>query len=207
MSFLFFIKGLLSGIIVSAPLGPMGIMCIRNAIQKGWSSAIFVGLGIALADTLFAIVAGFSVSYIQVFLEEYAAIFRIIGSTILLVLAWKILQSHPAEPFKKTVQKRRLVWRDMLSAFIVTVSNPITILFFGSIFASTVIPESANHQHAIAMLVVGVFVGALSWWTFLGGIVHKHKSHFNIRHIFWINRITGSAIIVLALWGLTGFFF
>lgn len=204
MSILFLVKGLLSGLAVSAPLGPMGIMCIRNALQKGWSSAFYIGLGIALADTLFAIVAGYSVTFVHQFLDEYAGILRFIGALILLVISWKILRSHPAEPFRNKEEKPHLIWRDMLSAFIVTVSNPLTILFFGSFFASIAIPTHTDYQQSVVLLVVGVFLGAMLWWLFLGGIVHKYRAQFSIRHIFWINRVTGSIILALALWGIIG---
>lgn len=179
-------------------------MCIRNAIQKGWLSAVYIGFGIALADTLFAIIAGYGLSFMHNLLDEYAVILRAIGSFILLILSWKILTSHPAEPFRNKDDKPHLIWRDVLSAFIVTVSNPLTILFFGSFFASITIPNNAEYQQSILLLVLGVFLGAISWWTFLGGMVHKYKAQFSIRHIFWINRITGSIILLLAFWGLIG---
>lgn len=204
MIVLFLLKGIISGIAVSAPLGPMGILCIRNSIQKGWKSSVYVGLGIALADTLFAIVAVYSIGFVQLFLEEHALLLRGIGSIILVFIAWKILMGHPAEPFRNKEDKPQQIWRDMISAFIVTISNPITVLFFGSFFASIVIPADADYHQSILLLVLGVFLGAMSWWTFLGKIVHKHKAQFTIRHIFWINRITGSIILLLAFWGLIG---
>lgn len=200
----FLLKGLVFGLAVSAPLGPMGIMCIRNAIQKGWINAIYIGLGIALADTLFAVIAGFGVSFMHNLLNEYAVILRALGSIILLVLSWKILNSHPAEPFRNKEEQPHRVWRDILGAFIVTVSNPLTILFFGSFFASIVVPNNEDYQQSILLLVLGVFLGAMAWWSFLGGMVHRYKEQFSIRHIFWVNRITGSIILILAFWGLYG---
>jgi len=182
----------------------MGILCIRNAIQKGWISAVCIGLGIALADTLFAIAAVYSISFVQHFLEEHANILRGIGSIILVFIAWKILTSHPAEPFRNKEDKPRFIWLDMISAFIVTVSNPLIILFFGSFFASIVIPTDGEYHQSILLLVLGVFLGAMSWWIFLGRIVQRYKTQFTIRHLFWINRITGSIILVLAFWGLFG---
>jgi len=140
----------------------------------------------------------------QRLLDEYSLILRMVGSIILIILSWKILASHPAEPFRNKEVKPHLIWRDMLSAFVVTVSNPLTILFFGSFFASAVVPNNADYQQSILLLVLGVFLGAMCWWVFLGGIVHRYKSQFSIRHIFWINRVTGISILSLGVWGLIG---
>lgn len=189
---------------VSAPLGPMGILCIRNSLQKGWTGALSMGFGMAVADSFFAAAAGFGLQAFVGSLTAYAIPLRTLGSIFICFLAWQILKTHPVVAFRQQTAKKSHAWKEMIGAFLVTASNPLTILFFGGVFAGLIQRTSAMNT---SFLVLGVFIGAMSWWAMLGLVVSRLKDRFSIRHVFWINRITGVLVLLLGLMGIISVFY
>ena len=199
MDIYFIIKGILIGISVSAPLGPIGVLCIQRTLNKGFKSGLISGIGAASADIIYAIIAGFSITFISDFLIENQNYIRIIGGMFLIFIGAKIFTSNPAKQIRKLRTKGNNYYKDYITSFLVTVSNPITILAFGAIFASFNMVEKGSGTFPIIILVVTVFSGAILWWLSLISIVTIFKSRIRLRNLLWINRVTGILIIIFAL--------
>jgi len=199
LDLLFIIKGLLIGISVSAPLGPIGVLCIQRTLNKGFKSGLVSGIGAASADIIYAIIAGFSITYISDFLIEYQTYIRIIGGTFLILVGVRIALSNPAKQIRKLRIKGNNFYKDYITSFLITVSNPITILAFGAFFAAFNMISKNGGDFPIVIMIITVFSGSLLWWLSLIGIVTIFKKRIRLRNLLWINRITGILIVLFAI--------
>jgi len=199
LDLLFIIKGILIGISVSAPLGPIGVLCIQRTLNKGFKSGFASGVGAASADIIYAVIAGFSITFISDFLIEYQTYIRIIGGAFLILVGIRISISNPAKQIRKLRVKGNNYYKDYITSFFITVSNPITILAFGAFFAAfNMIDKSVSNFH-IFIMIIAVFSGSLIWWLSLIGVVTIFKKRIRLRNLLWINRITGVLIVLFAL--------
>ncbi len=199
MDLLFIIKGILIGISVSAPLGPIGVLCIQRTLNKGFKSGFVSGAGAASADIIYAVIAGFSITFIKDFLIEYQTYIRIVGGAFLILVGIRIMISNPAKQIRKLRVKGNNYYKDFLTSFLITVSNPITILAFGAFFAAFNMIDKANGNFPIFIMILTVFGGSLLWWLSLISIVTIFKKRIRLRNLLWINRITGVLIVLFAL--------
>lgn len=202
MTVTFILKGLFIGFIISVPLGPMGLLCIRNAIHKNWREASLIGLGIALADVFYASIAAFGIRHISDFLIEHEKIIHFIGFIILLLIGLKLFFKKPISLIQEQSQKKKQTIQDIGSAFIITASNPLTIIFFGSIFSSLVSINQLTPALSIYALLAGIFIGAMFWWASLAFTIQKQRNKFNFRKLYWVNKGTAILLILICLVGL-----
>lgn len=195
-----FLKGLLVGLIVSAPMGPIGVLCVQKTINKGRLQGFISGLGAATADTSYAILAAFGVTFITDFLSKNQLFFQIAGVVVLLFLGFKMLLKNPIQEYRYYRTPRRTgIIGDYISVFLLTVSNPMTIIFFGAAFSMlNLMTDESTLQNGVT-LVWAIFAGAVAWWFTLTYVVDIFRKHFRLRSIVWLNRISGIAIIVLTL--------
>jgi len=189
----------LIGISVSAPLGPIGVLCIQRTLNKGFKSGFISGIGAASADIIYAIIAGFSITYISDFLIEYQTYIRIIGGAFLILVGIRISISNPAKQVRKLRIKGNNYYKDYITSFLITVSNPITILAFGAFFATFNMIDKNAGNFPIVIMIITVFGGALLWWVSLISVVTVFKSKIRLRNLLWINRITGVLIVLFAI--------
>jgi len=197
---LFIIKAILIGISVSAPLGPIAVLSIQRTLNKGFKSGFISGIGAASADIIYAIIVGFSITFISDFLTKYQEYFRIIGGMFLIYIGFKIFSSNPGKQVRKLRLKGNNYYKDFITAFFLTISNPLTILAFGAFFTGLGMVDKAGGQFPIVVMIVSVFSGALLWWLGLISIVTIFKKRIRLRNLLWINRITGSLIVIFALY-------
>ncbi len=208
----FFLKGLLVGIFVSAPMGPVGVLCVQRTVSKGRIKGFFSGLGAATADTFYAFLAAFGISFVSNFLTENQKLFQIIGVSVLLFIGVRMILKNPIKEFrenhknKHVIKKRHLV-KDYIAVFFLTISNPLTILFFGAAFTMFGLLTMAESPTDSYLLVMGIFTGACLWWFFLTTMVARFKKRFNLRSMFVINRVSGIIILILTLSAIIKFFF
>ncbi len=191
----FFIKGLIIGFLIAAPVGPIGILCIRRTLLHGRLPGFVSGLGAAAADTVYGFIAAFSLTFISDFLVAHQTLFRIIGAAFICVLGIKTFFSqtnrHTASPADGTLLA------DFVTTFALTLMNPITIFAFTAVFAGVGVEHSTHNLEGF--LVAGVFAGAASWWlliTTLAGLFHRKISPENL---LWLTRISGVIITVFGL--------
>lgn len=191
--------GVLIGFAASVPLGPIGVLCIQRTLQRGRLSGFISGLGAALSDTLYAIIAGFSISYVVAFIEEQIFWLQIFGAGILLLLGIRIFRSNPAVQLRKQRKRKSTLIHDFGSTFLITISNPLAVFLFIAFFASFRAVNPNTDIWGQLILIGGVFIGAASWWLILTSIVSLFRSVVNLRRLFWINKIAGAAIIIFVI--------
>jgi threonine/homoserine/homoserine lactone efflux protein len=195
------LKGIIVGISVSAPLGPLGILCIQRTINKGFLSGFFSGLGAAIADILYASVAGFGISIIADFLKAEEYPIRIIGGILVIVFGVMIFRSNPVKQIRQQKTQKKGYISDLVSGFFITITNPLTIIVFGAVFAGLGLNESSTFKLIIYTLF-GIFSGALIWWLSLTIGVNIFRKKIRLRNLYWINKITG---ILVAVFGIAVF--
>ncbi|QZE15670.1 LysE family translocator [Halosquirtibacter laminarini] len=201
------LKGAIIGLCASVPLGPIGVLCVQKTINKNRKAGFYAGLGAASSDTIYAIIAGFSLSYIIDLIRTHEVMFRFFGAIILIVLGWHIFQSDPSSDVQKFKKKTASYWQDYFFTFLLTFSNPLAILIFFSIFARFQMVISLDEPLVALFLIGGIFIGAMSWWYILTSVVNMFRHKFNMKNLKLGNRIAGSVIIVFAIVTLLAFWF
>lgn len=201
-----FLKGLILGFSIAAPVGPIGILCIRKTLQFGRLSGLFSGLGAATADMIFGIIAAFGLTVISNVLLAGQFWLRIIGGGFLLYLGMKTFFSKAAIEKKHNVHHATLL-NDFISTFFLTITNPMTILSFLAIFAGIGLPKSQGHFIHAGLLVFGVFLGSAIWWFILCEFVTLFRRKIEQKMMIWINRFAGIIIVGFGLLALASTFF
>lgn len=199
MSFAFFIKGILIGLAVSIPLGPIGILVIQRTVNRNRTSGFFSGLGVSLSDTIYAVVAGYSLTYIIDFIRLHQVSFQIIGALIVLFLGIHIYFKNPVRDLRKYRRKGSSYFQDLASTFLITFPNPMVIFIFLAVFAGAGIAFQIDQPYQAVFVILGVFTGTNAWWLGLTGTVSIFRHKFNLRVLWWFNKIAGAAIILLAV--------
>lgn len=186
----------LIGLAIAAPVGPIGMLCIRKTLEIGLIGAIAVGLGAALADSVYGLVAALGLTAVSHFLLEKATYIKVVGGGFLLYLAYKELKIKPV-PKLAPIGKSKHMSRLVTEIFFLTLTNPATILTFIGIFAG--IGGGAASTTEMILLVVGIFLGSMTWWLFLGTLIVKitHKLPEG-----WIHHIRTLSAIILGGFGL-----
>jgi threonine/homoserine/homoserine lactone efflux protein len=198
ISFLF--RGLLIGFSIAAPVGPIGVLCIRRTLADGRSSGLVSGLGAATADAIYGGIAGFGLTFISSLLISQHFWFRLIGGAFLCYLGIKTFLTKPAEQ-AATIRGRSLLGAYASTVFL-TLTNPTTILSFAAIFAGLGIASTNGNYLSASVLVLGVFLGSALWWFILSGGVSLFRTKFNTQGLRWVNRISG---ILITIFGLIAF--
>lgn len=196
MSFDLFFQGLLIGFLVSFPVGPMAVLVIQRTANRNFKSGFYTGLGIAITDSLWALIAGFSVSYIITFLRTYQSLIQAIGGIVVLFLGIYIFRSHPISSIRKFRRKGTNSFQCFITAMLFALSNPAVILVYIAVFASSNIMFNINHLFSPLEFILGFLMGAVSWWLFLTYSINHFRHHFNLRILWWFNKISGVLIIL-----------
>ena len=197
MDYSFFLKGIIIGASVSAPVGPVGLLCINRSLTEGRLRGFVSGLGAATADMLFCIIAGFGFTFVSRFLEEQALWISLVGACGLVFLGVRIFFGRPEE--KSCAVTGGDLAHVYLSTFVLTLINPVTILFFVALFTSLGVTLSHQDYPSLALLIIGVLLGAVLWWFILTGCVSLLHRKLTQEAIRWVNRISGTIVMVLGL--------
>jgi threonine/homoserine/homoserine lactone efflux protein len=179
-------------LIIAAPVGPVNVLCIRRTIEKGWKSGLLSGFGAALADTLYGGVAGFSISLVIQFVIREEFWIRLIGGILLTVIGI-IYYLKPPGSLKGDGDKDESSHSDLISALLLTVTNPTTVLSFVAVLATLGLGRHRPLWQT-SLLVAGIFLGSMTWWTILVGGVNMLRSKINDGTMRWMNRVAGIAI-------------
>lgn len=193
----FFLRGLIIGFLIAAPVGPIGILSIRRSLAEGWLIGLVTGLGAATADAIYGSIAGFGLTLVSTFLVEQALWLRLIGGVFLCYLGVKTVMAKPAQTAANNASKG--VLGAYISTVFLTLTNPTTILSFAAVFAGFNLAASRGDYASAAVLVAGVFIGSALWWLTLSSGVSLLRSHFNPRRLQWLNRISGLILLVFGI--------
>lgn len=200
-------KGIIIGILVSAPMGPIGMLCIQRTLNKGRWHGFITGLGAALSDVIYAALTCLGMGVVVNFVEANQAPLQLAGSVVLGIFGYYIYQSNPVKNLKKQREKKLSFTQDFITAFLLTFSNVLIVLLYIGLFArfGFVLPE-----YSFAMLLGGIVcigLGAVMWWFGITYIVAKLKKWFNVRGIWLLNRVVGTVILFLAVAGVLSVLF
>jgi threonine/homoserine/homoserine lactone efflux protein len=194
MELFLFIKGLILGFSIAAPVGPIGIICIRRTLEESRISGFVSGLGAASADALYASVAAIGLNVLSTFLTNQQFFFRLMGGIFLFILGILTFLRTPVDTSQSQIYKKNLV-SNFITTFFLTLSNPITIISFTAIFSgmSLIIPSARISSPFF--LIFGVFFGSTLWWILLSASVGSLRLKINLSNMRWINRISGLILI------------
>lgn len=202
--FTILLKGLIIGFAIAAPVGPIGVLCIQRSLQNGFKIGLFTGLGAAVADGVYGLIAGFGLTAISSFLLKEQMYIRVGGGVFLLYLGFKLLFKK-ATSMTVTIKPDKSARHAFFSTFFLTLTNPMTILSFIAIFAGLGVGNiSMDYFHAV-FLVMGIVLGSAAWWFLLSGgvalVLHHRISPSNMT---WINRFSGTVMLLFGASALLG---
>ncbi len=195
------VKGFIIGVIVSAPLGPVGVLCIQRTLNKGRWYGFVTGLGAALSDFAYALLTGYGMSFIFDFISANQFYLQLLGSIMLLVFGLYTFKSNPVQSIRPVSQNKGTYLHNFITGLIVTLSNPLIIFLFIGLFArfSFVIPGIPIYEQFVGY--ISIALGAFVWWFFITYFVNKVRNRFNLRGIWIINRVIGIVVMVISVLG------
>lgn len=204
MDIQFFLKGIIIGFVIAAPVGPIGVLCARRTLMHGRRAGFFSGMGAATADALYGFIAAFGLTMVSDFMTGQQFWLRLFGGVVLLGLG---VRAFTARPVKKCDLPRTARHYAGLysSTFFLTLTNPMTIFSFAAVFAGFGLAGTRGSVLSAAVLVVGVFLGSALWWLSLVGVFTVFRRRFDTHHLAWINRVSGviiggsGALVILSL--------
>lgn len=191
---LLFLKGILIGFVIAAPIGPIGILCIQRTISGRYGLSLMTGLGAGVADTVYGAIAGFSLVSIANFIAQYEFYLRLFGSVLLGWIGFSIFRS-PLRHDPLETRSKETFFHGFTSAFFLTLSNPIALIVFAAAFTVMGVSPQSDSLDQSLVLVGGVFVGANGWWFALSTTIHLIHHKLSETNLLWINRISGGLLL------------
>ncbi len=191
-SLLLFLKGLIIGFSIAAPVGPIGILCINRTLAMGLYAGLSSGFGAAFADALYGCIAGFGLVSLSEFLLAKQQIITLLGGAFLAYLG---IRTFYARKPKQIPDNAKSLWRDFTSTFFLTLTNPATIISFIAIYASLGIVEPSASYIEAGLIVLGVFIGSLLWWCILSFSINHIRHKLSDSFLKWINRFSGIILL------------
>jgi threonine/homoserine/homoserine lactone efflux protein len=197
-----FVKGLIVGFALAAPVGPIAALCVQRTIARRWKSGFVSGLGAAVADGLYGLIAAFGATFISDFLINEHEWLQRVGGVILILLGVRLIlkRIEPREPVPNgggngNGNGQRGLAGDFFGTLVLTLTNPMTFVAFAAVFATMGLGATRGHSILTIELVGGVFAGSALWWTILTGLAHAVRHHFDFRKLAVVNRATGIFVI------------
>lgn len=194
-------RGLAIGVLVSAPMGPIGMLVIQRTLTKGRWPAFFTGIGAALSDLIYCLLTGFCLSFITDFINSHQFVIQLVGSIVLAAFGLYLFRKNPTRSLRTADLAATNYWGDLGSGFLLTFSNPLILFFIIGLFArfNFILPEFSIYHHFTAYLTI--FGGALLWWYLVTTLVNYLGKRINVRSLKIINRIIGTLLISMAVVG------
>ena len=192
-----FWKGIVIGLAASIPLGPVGVLCLTKTLNKSRLNGFVTGSGAAFADALYAVIAGFGISFIIHFIVHYQDVLKILGGVLVIYFGIRIFITNPAIQIRQQIKnKEHGLWNDFFTSFALTISNPVGLFVFGAVFAGFGLINKDTSQWNVLILIAGVFTGAMLWWFSLSTLVSIFRNKFKSRRLLYVNKISGGALIL-----------
>ena len=195
----FVFKGMLIGIIASAPMGPVGILCVQRTLNKGRWYGFVTGVGAAASDLLYVLITGVGMSFITDFVNDptYRFYLQVIGSIVLLIFGFFTYRNDPVKNMRQSGKQKGTLWYNAWTAFLVTLSNPLIIILLGALFAQFAFAPSTAFDMVVSFLSVAG--GALLWWYGLTWLIDKIRTKFDTNGIRIINQIIGAVVMLVSV--------
>jgi threonine/homoserine/homoserine lactone efflux protein len=184
-------RGVATGLIIAAPVGPVNVLCMQRTLEKGWRSGVVSGFGAAAADTIYGSVAAFSITLVIDFLLREQFWIRVVGGSLLILIG---VLYYFRKPQRLSGRKNdEATHSDFASTFLLTATNPTTVLSFIAVLATLGMKEQ-RAVGATVLLIGGIFTGSMMWWIILTVSVTALRRKINDRAMVWMNRVAGFAI-------------
>lgn len=193
----FLLKGCLIGFSIAMPVGPIGLLCMRNTLTYGMTCGMICGLGAACADTIYGALAGFGITSVSVFLNNHREMLQLMGAMFLCYLGVTTILSKPKKQTMNIISGSTM--RMFLSTFFLTLTNPLTLFSFAGVFAGLGIGNEGANVNDAMMTTTGVFVGSATWWFILTGICKYFKRKINTKITKWLNHLSGAVIFTFGI--------
>lgn len=203
-------RGIAVGVLISAPMGPVGILCIQRTLDKGRRAGFYTGIGAAISDLFYCLLTGFGLSFIEDIIERNQDVIQLVGSVVLIAFSVYLFRKDPSSPLRRPVPQNVSARKNILGGFLFTFSNPLIIFLIIGLFArfNFTAPEISGGYVAIGYLFIAA--GALGWWYGITYAIEKVRTRFNMRSMKIMNISIGVVIlgfagvgIVTAIMGLT----
>lgn len=195
-------SGLLIGIIISAPMGPIGVLVVQRTLNKGRLPAFYTGLGAALSDLIYCLLTGLGLAFVTDFIEANQQLLQIAGSIMIAAYAAYLFIHNPSRQLSAKTISATTYWRDFATGFLFTFANPLILFFIIGLFTrfNFLAPEFMAYHYIAGYLSIAA--GAVLWWMTVTYFVNKVRSHFNVRSMWIVNRVIATILMIMALVGL-----
>lgn len=203
MDLTLFLQGLWIGLSIAAPVGPIGVLCIRRSIADGGWIGFLCGLGAAASDAVYGAVAAFGLSMVANAMTSQRHLLQFFGGLFLCYLGVRTFRSPPATQQAEVRSGGGLA--SFASTFLLTLTNPMTIIGFGGLFAGAGLATNKTTSLGAIAMVSGVFLGSAAWWMFLSGSASTLKNRITTTHLGWLNKVSGSVLSGYGLWQIANF--
>lgn len=195
------LQGLCIGVVVSAPMGPVGVLCVQRTLNKGRWFGFVTGLGAAISDIIYALITATGISYVLDLIEEGQNMFylQVLGSIMLFLFGTYTFCSNPVKKLRPHNPQKGTLVHNGFTAFLVTLSNPLIIFLFLGLFARFPFMESCNPGWMVLVGFLCIAAGAMAWWFGLTYSIDKVRNRFDERGIWMINRIIGAVVMAVSV--------
>lgn len=197
---IYIIWGILIGVVVAAPLGPVNLICIRRTLAYSRRNGFTVGMGAAVADTIFGAIAVFGLSSVMGMVNRVNGWFEIIGGIILIMVSLNLWTKHPHLTDVEDTVRDRL--KGAVGAFSLTMMNPMTILGFVFLFGALGLQDMGQERIKAMALIGGIFLGSSLWWYVITGCAGYMRGRLSDDHLLWINRVSAIIVALCGAWAL-----
>lgn len=197
-------RGVAIGALISAPMGPIGMLIIQRTLSKGRWPAMFTGIGAALSDLIYCLLAGFGLSFVTDFIEKQQLWLQLGGGVLLAIFAAYLFRKNPTRSLKSVeTSPPTNYWTDFVTGFLFTFSNPLILFFIVGLFARfcIILPDFGVHHYIF--VYVCILSGALMWWYGVIWLVNRLRRRVNVRSLWLVNRIISVILFVMAAFGIT----
>jgi threonine/homoserine/homoserine lactone efflux protein len=211
-----FLNGLLFGLVLAAPVGPVGVICVQRTITEGRLHGLLSGLGAAFGDALYGAVAAFGISWVAAWINNHQTVLRVVGGIVLLILAARTIMRRPRtraaagagdNDTANTGIHTESLFQDFVSTFLLAVSNPITLLTFAGLLAMLGVTHAGESVEHAGWLIAGVFLGSAVWWMALSMTAGCFRGLIDGTYDRWVTRISATILIAFAVYALGTAFF
>lgn len=206
-----FINGLLFGLVLAAPVGPVGVMCVQRTLTEGRMHGALSGLGAAFGDALYGAVAAFGIGAVADWIAGHQAPLRFVGGIVLLALAARTMFGRPRDRGGASGNgdssalagiHTESLFQDFVSTFVLAITNPLTLLTFAGLFATLGVTQAGQSAADAGWLIAGVFLGSASWWLALALTAGCFRGFLDGGYDMWVKRISATILLVFGVYAL-----
>ena len=197
------VKGVIIGIVDSAPMGPVGVLCVQRTLNKGRIYGIVTGTGAALSDILYALVTGYGLSFLYDIISNPGTLYwmQLVGAIVMFLFGIHTFRTNPVQNTRNVSRNKSNLVQNGITGFFLTLSNPLIVLLFMALFTpfNFMLPDMPFFNQFIGY--ISIFGGAMLWWLFITYLVNKLRVRFDVRGIWIVNRVIGALVMLGSLIG------